>query len=465
MPQSAKGTVSLSAVVRATPKAKKIKQLRQREAERRARTQAEVEGWFEQFDTNKDGKLQRDELRELLTWLHPSRPPSEANLDYLIERATAVESHTIRLKGDKDGDVLWHDARQTVLWYSDYCKDQNYIDSVFRRFDDDNSGELDSGELLQLLQGVAPEGCVVDEADVSYVLEHFDGNSNGLIDRDELLPMLAKWAHVAFTKLEQQNHDEQQRRHSIAGQWQNLKTAVAPEGGAVDTVGHRLKMIATLAKQQRGTQARSRWQSAGDRTGAGGSPTEGGGGKSIMRLVAAAKQQKQLEDEAQRLLNAGGHDRTDVESGAEGGAEGGAGGARRLSKWKGAGKSVHFPSTPATATPVTSEPSPDTPMRASEANAKAPSPAAGWTDRNNLPPAAAPTPAAAVRRPSELKHVHSRGDVLAKADRDGPWKPADTKIAKQLAKKPVGESTKATSDTPEEGASRGSKGTSVCAIL
>ena len=72
--------------------AKKLKKLRQREAERQVRIQAEVEGWFDRFDENGDGRLQRDELRALLTWLHPSRPPTEENLDYLIEKATAVVS-------------------------------------------------------------------------------------------------------------------------------------------------------------------------------------------------------------------------------------------------------------------------------------------------------------------------------------------------------------------------------------
>ena len=111
---------------------------RKRDAERAARMQAEVEAWFEQFDQDKDGKLSRDELRALLTHLHPSRPPSELNLDYLIERATAIESATMRISGNKDGKVGWHDVRQTVLWYSDYCKDQRYIDSMFAKFDVDD---------------------------------------------------------------------------------------------------------------------------------------------------------------------------------------------------------------------------------------------------------------------------------------------------------------------------------------
>ena len=118
-------------------------------------------------------------------------------MDFLIEKATAVESYSMRLSGNKDGEVAWHDARQTVLWYADYCKDQSYIDSVFKRFDDDGSGTLESDELINVLRTVAPDGVAVDEADVQFVLEQTDENSDGVIDREELLPMLAKWAQIA----------------------------------------------------------------------------------------------------------------------------------------------------------------------------------------------------------------------------------------------------------------------------
>lgn len=86
----AHGPVTISQLARATPAKKKMQQLRQREAERRARLQAEVEAWFEQFDANGDGKLQREELRGLLTWLHPSHPPTDANLGALRLRATCA---------------------------------------------------------------------------------------------------------------------------------------------------------------------------------------------------------------------------------------------------------------------------------------------------------------------------------------------------------------------------------------
>ena len=123
--------MSLSHLVSAQPAAKKLKQLRQRQMERQARIRAEVEDWFQRFDENGDGMLQRAELRALLAWLHPSRPPTEEALDFLITKATAVVTSSLSLPGRKDGSVAWHDARETVLTYGDMVKDQAYIDNVF----------------------------------------------------------------------------------------------------------------------------------------------------------------------------------------------------------------------------------------------------------------------------------------------------------------------------------------------
>ena len=269
--------------------AKKLAMLTKREAERRARIQAEIEVWFNQFDENGDGRLQRDELRALLTWLHPSRPPTEENLDFLIEKATAIESSSMRIRGNKNGDVSWHDVRPCVLEYGDYCKDQSYIDSVFQRFDNDHSGELDAEELLLLLRSIAPEDISVDMSDVEYVLQQFDLNSDGVIDRDELLPMLAKWAHIAFEKVEQQHALQEKGRQ----QWRLIAAEARNVGGVIATGGERVLSIVQLARQAREKQVevQSKWHLAAE----GAAPSSQ---KKLLKIVAAAKKQQKLEKEA-----------------------------------------------------------------------------------------------------------------------------------------------------------------------
>ena len=158
---------SISAIAKAAPQAKKLAQLRQQEEERREKLAAEIDSWFKQFDFNQDGKLQREELRALLAHLEPERPATEENLDFLLEKATAIETYTMRIAGDKNGAVSWHEARKTVELYHEYCRDQKYLDSVFERFDYDKNGTLDLQELPALLQEVAPPGATVDISDAA----------------------------------------------------------------------------------------------------------------------------------------------------------------------------------------------------------------------------------------------------------------------------------------------------------
>jgi len=168
---------------------------------KQANLHAQIEGWMSKFDINGDRLLQRPELAALLEYLHPERAPDEATLDFLIEKATAIESFSMRIAGNKNGAVSWHELRPTVARYHDYCKDQQYLDAVFRRFDVDASGTLDEAELPALLRAVAPSGCPVEDADVQYVFEKCDANGDGLISREEVLPMLASWTRLAVQRV------------------------------------------------------------------------------------------------------------------------------------------------------------------------------------------------------------------------------------------------------------------------
>lgn len=292
-PRMNKHKVGLAALAKGQPMAKKLAALRKREHERQLRITAEIDSWFERFDTNHDGKLQRDELRELLTWLHPSRPPTDENLDTIIKKASAIETFSMHIKGDANADLAWRDVRPAVLQYNDYVKDQNYIDTVFARFDVDSSGELDRAELLLLLKSIAPDQVEVDETDVEYILSCFDLNSDGLIDRQELLPLLAKWSHIAFEKVEKMREE---RQRTIAKQWNLVKAEAAEVAHAVQGGGARVVNLVQAARQAREKQkvVQSKWQRAAN------SATDPAGGKSggLIRIVEAAKRQQEAERRA-----------------------------------------------------------------------------------------------------------------------------------------------------------------------
>ena len=176
---------------------RRMKALRERDAKRQEALKLQLEEWFDKFDTNKDGKFQREELRELLTFIMPDTPPTEENLDMLIEKATEVNTSSLKIKGNKDGTVTRQYLQATVMRYKDHLSQQRYLDRIFDEYDTDHNGAFDPQEVETLLKACAPEGVVVDATDVEYLISICDFNENGLIDRDELQPMLARWKVLA----------------------------------------------------------------------------------------------------------------------------------------------------------------------------------------------------------------------------------------------------------------------------
>jgi hypothetical protein len=77
----------------------------QRLAQQRAQTE-QVAEWIRRFDTNRSGKLERDELAVLLRHLHPEAgEPDPRALDLLITQATEIKTYSMQLKGNPHGAV------------------------------------------------------------------------------------------------------------------------------------------------------------------------------------------------------------------------------------------------------------------------------------------------------------------------------------------------------------------------
>ena len=104
-----------------------------RDASRRPR----LRSWFKEFDLNQDGELDRDELKQLLLFLHPEYPPDDKLLDMLIERATSVESYSLNLSGSKDGRVSRMAAEKTIQRYDAYIRQKETLDDIFTKHDKD----------------------------------------------------------------------------------------------------------------------------------------------------------------------------------------------------------------------------------------------------------------------------------------------------------------------------------------
>jgi Ca2+-binding EF-hand superfamily protein len=136
--------------------AEKKRILHERKRERQAQLQLQVDEWFERFDEDQNKQLDRNELRKLLTHLHPDTPVEEEALDYLIKRATEIVSPSLTLEGSADGLIPKVRAVKTVTRYSQYLKNKRELDELLKRFDSDGNGKLEPEELAALLREPHP---------------------------------------------------------------------------------------------------------------------------------------------------------------------------------------------------------------------------------------------------------------------------------------------------------------------
>ena len=169
--------------------------LKRRKAARDQKQNAQIEGWFVEFDTNNSGLLERSQLSHLIESLSGSAPTTEA-LDYLMRRAVAIDTTG---DGKLDTKGITKKAVVSVLrLYADYARDQRKIDDIFAKYDLKKNGVLDKTELLPLLRDLAPEAGRdgINEGDAQYVIDQCDADGNKVISRDEVLPACATWLSV-----------------------------------------------------------------------------------------------------------------------------------------------------------------------------------------------------------------------------------------------------------------------------
>mmetsp|Transcript_15806 Transcript_15806/g.40112 ORF Transcript_15806/g.40112 Transcript_15806/m.40112 type:complete len:209 (-) Transcript_15806:96-722(-) len=177
----------------------KRRRMEARSRERQNTIESQLQGWMEQFDVDKNNRLDREELSRLLTHLQPDYPPTSEMLDHLCVKASEIRNHTTTIAGRADASIPWHDVRATVVRYLDYCKEQKFLDRVFQIFDPDGSNSLEPSELPALLKAVAPRGVKVGKTDVQHVLKLADADGvgctsllGGMRPRPSLPPHLAR---------------------------------------------------------------------------------------------------------------------------------------------------------------------------------------------------------------------------------------------------------------------------------
>ena len=149
--------------------------------------------WLRQFDVNRSGRLERDELAALLQHVHPEAgtPKAEA-LDLLIMRATELRTYTITMPGDPHGAVRGEMLTAVVSGYSLYLLANDALDRHSA-----SGGVVALADLPGLMRD-ANEGLECEASDVDFVVNCMGSSINGIdsashVSRDDLLEAMSAW--------------------------------------------------------------------------------------------------------------------------------------------------------------------------------------------------------------------------------------------------------------------------------
>lgn len=197
MSESANRRSSRSAAVRNRQRQLRVKQ-----------QQFQIDAWLKRFDVNRSGALERDEVQQLLTHLHPEHPPDQAALDLLIEKATEIKTYSMLLKGDKNGAVYPEKILKVVSVYAAYViasvafdrldsgtgvlqlKDLPNLMAEARATANDDHSDVNKSEISFLIGRCSTrDGDVVSIPDDESIAASIEG---GTLKRDDLLQTLAR---------------------------------------------------------------------------------------------------------------------------------------------------------------------------------------------------------------------------------------------------------------------------------
>mmetsp|Transcript_88083 Transcript_88083/g.139163 ORF Transcript_88083/g.139163 Transcript_88083/m.139163 type:complete len:214 (-) Transcript_88083:82-723(-) len=154
-------------------------------------------------DTDKTGKLNKEQMMKLLTELDtttpPGTPPSEEELNFIISTADAQGTWA----GFADGQIDSDEIEAAIVAWRTYLDHRQLMDEAMKRFDATQNGQLNKeelkGYLKELNQGEDPT-----DAEVDWVLRMADLSKTGELNKPELLRATLEW----FSYVERKKQDQ-----------------------------------------------------------------------------------------------------------------------------------------------------------------------------------------------------------------------------------------------------------------
>ena len=178
-------------------------------AEQQQAEEAKIAEFFAKFDVARDGKFSRDEFKNVLTEVKREALEDTA----AVVRDEMLEKIYAKYDLNHDGQMERTEVLKAIKQYKALLKNEGKLQALFDKHDTDTSGVLPAGQLLSLLQEVALEVHVKNEAledrvrraravsqpDVDFVLSTSDKDGDKAISFEELGPAVAAWREAAAT--------------------------------------------------------------------------------------------------------------------------------------------------------------------------------------------------------------------------------------------------------------------------
>lgn len=148
------------------------------------------------YDTDGSGKLNREQVKKLLTdadvTTPKGTPPSDEELDFIMKCA------------DKHSDGLdMQEAKYALCQWKIYIKLRPELCEAMKKYDASNSGQLEREELKEWLTSLNG-GKPVTDSEVDYVMAKADVFRTGALSQQEMLYGVAAW----YGLVEEQQKDK-----------------------------------------------------------------------------------------------------------------------------------------------------------------------------------------------------------------------------------------------------------------
>mmetsp|Transcript_46520 Transcript_46520/g.81919 ORF Transcript_46520/g.81919 Transcript_46520/m.81919 type:complete len:217 (-) Transcript_46520:198-848(-) len=168
------------------------KERRRETKEAKKKTKA-LQAVMAKYDTNKSGKLEADQVRQLLTdtdgTTPKGQPPTEDELDFVLKVADQ----------SGDGSLSFSELEFALKSWNVYLRQKDKMGDAFDTYDKSRNGELSQEEMKAYLTDLNNKYPVSDE-EVEWVMQEADVFGDGKIRKVEMVMATSAWYALADAK-------------------------------------------------------------------------------------------------------------------------------------------------------------------------------------------------------------------------------------------------------------------------